>query len=61
MKKLLSYLKVFWFFKSIGKTKRWFAATNPLLGGVSANWMIEIGRSAKLYKIICNQLEENKK
>lgn len=43
------------------KTKLWFETPNPLLGDIAPNFMIEVGRSAKLLKFILNLLDENKR
>jgi len=61
IKTVLSFVKVWWFFKSFKKASLWFETENPLLGGVSPSYMIDVGREAKLYKIITQQLEENKR
>ena len=57
---VLSFIKVWWFFKSFKKASLWFEIENPLLGGVSPTHMIDMGREDKLYKIITQALEENK-
>ena len=57
---LVSFVKVWWFFKSYTKACLWFEIPNPLLGGVTPMEMIEVGRAAKLRKIITQQLEMNK-
>lgn len=41
------------------KIELWFNIENPMLGNVSANKMIEVGRAEKLLKIIKNMLEGN--
>ena len=41
------------------KTWLWFRAENPLLGNISPNRMIELGRSKYLLKFIENAKEEN--
>ena len=45
---------------NVSKTKAWFAAENPLLGGLTPNDMINMGRGAKLLKLVEHQLDENK-
>jgi hypothetical protein len=42
------------------KTAHWFDLPNPLLGGVSPNWMLDRGRHDKLGKFIRACLDENK-
>jgi len=54
------YLLVYSFFQSERKTQEWFSFTNPLLGGISPNEMLEIGRGKELLAFIENQLKENK-
>ena len=41
------------------KTKLWFSSPNPLLGNITPNAMIALGRTKKLLKFIENQLAEN--
>ena len=45
---------------NVSKTKAWFAAENPLLGGLTPNDMINMGRGARLLQFVENQLDENK-
>lgn len=39
--------------------KKWFATKNPMLGGITANDMIAMGRARKLLQVIRDQLAEN--
>jgi len=48
------------FFKGrLDKENAWFEARNPLLGNVSPNDMIQVGRAERLLKFIRTQLLEN--
>lgn len=47
------------FNQDMKKTTAWFGAPNPLLGEVSPNQMLEMGRHEKLLKFIESQLEGN--
>lgn len=42
------------------KTELWMRTDNPLLGGISPEFMVRIGRSGKLLKIVKQCLDENK-
>lgn len=42
------------------KTELWMRTDNPLLGGISPEFMVRIGRSGKLLKIVRQCLDENK-
>jgi len=48
------------FFGDEVKAKLWFETKNPLLGEISPNEMMELGRYQKLSEFIDNQLAENK-
>ena len=41
------------------KTKLWFGTSNPLLGHISPNDMISLGRGDKLKKFVYTCLEDN--
>ncbi|MES2215627.1 MAG: hypothetical protein V4485_06450 [Pseudomonadota bacterium] len=47
------------FKKDKEKTKLWFESKNPLLGNISPEDMLSIGRGWKLLKFIQNQMEGN--
>lgn len=49
------------FFQDTGTMVRWMRAENPLLGGMSPNKMLEMGRGEKLLNFVKTQLEENKR
>lgn len=53
------YTLVYEFFKNHEKTMIWFSAPNPLLGGISPNQMIEIGKEDRLSSFVKNVLDEN--
>ena len=54
--------KVFLFFGgSAQRTWLWFETSNPLLGNISPQQMIEMGREDKLLAFINESLNENKK
>jgi len=38
------------------KTKLWFKTDNPMLGGISAQAMIDIGRAPKLLQFVVEQM-----
>lgn len=48
------------FFKDKYKTKLWFETTNPLLGNISPNQMMDLGRFQKLGEFIDNSLDGNR-
>jgi len=48
------------FFKDKDKTKLWFETANPLLGEISPNQMMDLGRFQKLGQFIENSLNENR-
>jgi hypothetical protein len=41
------------------KYELWMKTDNPMLGGVSPEWMIAIGREHKLINFIVNSILEN--
>jgi hypothetical protein len=43
------------------KMKLWFASANPLLGGMSPQEMIAMGRGNKVFKFVKTQLEQNER
>lgn len=43
------------------KTDAWFATSNPMLGDISPNAMVIIGRDDRLLEFVRNALEENKR
>lgn len=46
-------LGILWdFFQDTNKVKLWLETDNPMLGGVSPNHMIAIGRAEKLAKFV---------
>jgi antitoxin Xre/MbcA/ParS-like protein len=47
------------FFGDPGKVSLWMSSPNPLLGNVSPEDMIRIGREEKLLRFVENQLREN--
>lgn len=47
------------FFNSSEKANDWFDAKNPLLGNLTPNEMLLIGRHKKLRKFIENAIAEN--
>ena len=48
------------FFKDEAKAKLWFETKNSLLGEISPNEMMDLGRFQKLDQFIQNRLQENK-
>jgi uncharacterized protein (DUF2384 family) len=52
--------KVVAFFKDEEKARVWFATSNPLLGEISPNEMMMLGRHQKLIDFINNSLEGNR-
>jgi hypothetical protein len=46
-------------FNDSEKTKLWFNAPNPLLGNISPNEMLILGREEKLKDFIISQLNDN--
>lgn len=48
------------FFADAGTAERWMKLSNPLLGGLSPNEMIDRGQGEKLFNYVKTQLEENK-
>lgn len=58
--RLLVLAKVMGFFKNdLRKAARWYETENPLLGGISPEQMVRVGRLEKLIKWIEQQLKEN--
>ena len=57
--KKAEYLILNFFDGDVNKTIQWFKHLNPLLGGISADYMIKMGREKKLLKFIEQQLELN--
>lgn len=49
------------FFGDELKADAWFDADNQMLGGVSPNYLIKVGRAKQLLKFIETQLEENER
>lgn len=47
------------FFGDEEKTDAWFATPNPLLGGVSPQEMIDLGKTHKLLHFVLDCLEQN--
>jgi hypothetical protein len=47
------------YFEDEKKTSEWFFTENPLLGGVSPDQMIKLGRFEKLKTFVKQQLEGN--
>lgn len=47
------------FFKDPEKTRLWFKLPNPLLGDLSPNKMIRLGRYKKLLKFVKQSLADN--
>lgn len=43
------------------KTAEWFTSPNPLLGMITPQQLIDLGRGEKLLKFVKDQLEENKR
>ena len=43
----------------VEKTTLWFSTGNPMLGGISPDLMMELGRSKRLLEWIKQQLAEN--
>lgn len=48
------------FFHDMSKSELWMISTNPLLGNISPNAMLNIGRFDKLMNFIYTQIRENK-
>ena len=48
------------YFNNEAKSEIWMQTLNPLLGGVSPIYMLEVGRFDKLQTFIYTQLSENK-
>ena len=49
------------FFGSDKKAELWMTSANPLLGGVSPEDMIRMGRSERLLKFVRYNLDENRR
>ena len=49
------------FFKDANKAVLWFKIPNPMLGNVTPRDMIRVGRFKKLFSIIQNSLNDNKR
>lgn len=47
------------FFNDRDKAVTWFATANPLLGGISPNDMVALGKTDKLAKFVREQLADN--
>lgn len=49
------------FFGSEKRARQWFKTPNPMLGDVTPNQMIRIGRKSKLEHFIKTQIAENRR
>ena len=49
------------FFGSDKKAELWMNSENPLLGGVTPEFMIKVGKSDRLLKFVKTCLDENRK
>jgi len=61
IKVIIAFIRVWKFFRSFSKARKWFRTPNPLLGYIEPKTMIEMGRIDKLYNFIDNQLKQNKR
>ncbi len=66
IKKLYCFYLVWRFFnqgysfvESFGVSRRWFRTKNPMFGGIKPLWLMDVGRTDKLLKIIKTTLSEN--
>ncbi len=57
---IVSFIKVWRFFKSFKRAYTWFTTSIPLLGHIKPIDMVKVGRAAKLRKFVTTQLSENK-
>jgi hypothetical protein len=49
------------FFGSAKKAEIWMQSKNPLLGGITPEFMVECGRSERLLRFVRDRIEENKR
>ena len=47
------------FFRDTAKASAWMITKNPLLGGVSPKYLIDVGRFEKLRSFVINSIDEN--